>query len=73
MEKKSIFQRVMISLHDATTDNGTQSDDEKEAMGRIRRQEIKVKEGLESEGMITGGGKWVFGKRISEAGEEQKV
>ena len=66
----------MISPHDAT-DNESQSDEKKEMLN-AKCQEISMNDGaikvieeLEAEGRITGGGKWVFGKRTSKVEEKQ--
>ena len=63
----------MTSLQD-----DAQSDEKQEALEKMKWQEkpksgetIKVGEESESEGLITGGGKWVFGKRLAE-GTQQK-
>ena len=63
----------MISLHNA-------SNEKKEALDEMKCQEITksdgiimVREELESEGLIAGGGKsWVFGKRMPEAEKKQR-
>jgi len=66
----------MISPHVAT-DNEAQSDEKKDMLNSKCQEisktdgKIKGKEELESEGIITGGGKWVNG-RMSKVQEKQK-
>lgn len=68
----------MISSHHAT-DYEAQPDEKKGALQKVKCQETsksdgtnKVEEEAESEGKITGGRKWVFGKRLAESKQKHE-